>query len=303
MKIGKISLDSPFVVAPIAGMTDTAFRRLVKREGGCGLVVTEMVSSEGLVRGIDRTLEYAEYTEAERPVSIQIFGGDPAVMADAAQIVESMGADVVDVNMGCPVPKIAKHNAGCSLMREPAHAAEIIAAMSKAVQIPVTVKMRKGWDDGEVNAGELARRVEDAGAKAIAIHGRTAKQSYSGFADWDFVTEIAKTVSIPVFGSGNCIEPEDIVARMKSGVSGVYVGRGVLRNPWILAQARDIMEGREARKISDEDRGQFLLDYMNLLLIENVDEEAGFRHTVRPAGQQASGLAAVGRERWVINKI
>jgi tRNA-dihydrouridine synthase B len=198
-----------------------------------------------------------------------------------------MGANIVDVNMGCPVPKIAKHNAGCSLMREPSHAAEIIAAMSKAVKIPVTVKMRKGWDDDELNAGELAKRVEDAGAKAIAIHGRTARQSYSGHADWDFVSEIARTVSIPVFGSGDCIEPEDIVARMKSGVSGVYVGRGVLRNPWILAQARDLMEGRPARLISEEERGQFLLDYMNLLLTENVPD----------SGKQLS------RERWVINKI
>ena len=207
----RFELDSPFVVSPMAGMTDTAFRRLVKRQGGCGLVVSEMVSSEGLVRGIDRTLEYAEYTEEERPVSIQIFGGEPAKMAEAARVVEQMGANIVDVNMGCPVPKIAKHHAGCSLMREPAHAAEIIAAMSKAVKIPVTVKMRKGWDEDELNAGELAKRVEGAGAKAITIHGRTAKQSYSGVADWDFVTEIAKTVSIPVFGSGDCIEPEDIV--------------------------------------------------------------------------------------------
>ena len=130
----------------MAGMTDTAFRRLVKRRGGCGLVVTEMVSSEGLVRGIDRTLEYAEYTEEERPVSIQIFGGDPKVMADAAQVVERMGADVIDINMGCPVPKIAKHNAGCSLMREPAHAAAVVRAMANAVRIPVTVKMRAGWN-------------------------------------------------------------------------------------------------------------------------------------------------------------
>src|ERR671912_1157256 len=146
MKIGSVELDSPLVVAPMAGMTDTAFRRLVKRHGGCGLVVSEMVSSEGLVRGIDRTLEYAEYTEEERPVSIQIFGGDPGRMAEAARIVEGMGADIVDVNMGCPVPKIAKHSAGCSLMREPAHAAEVVRAMVKAVKIPVTVKMRAGWD-------------------------------------------------------------------------------------------------------------------------------------------------------------
>ena len=154
MKIGTIDLSPPFALAPMAGMTDTAFRRLVKRKGGCGLVVTEMVSSEGLVRGIDRTLEYAEYTEEERPVSIQIFGGDPEKMAAAAQIVEGMGADIVDVNMGCPVPKIAKHNAGCSLMREPAHAADVIRAMARAVKIPVTVKMRAGWDaDDDQRAG------------------------------------------------------------------------------------------------------------------------------------------------------
>ena len=144
----------------MAGMTDTAFRRLVKRHGGCGLVVTEMVSSEGLVRGIDRTLEYAEYTEEERPVSIQIFGGDPEKMADAAQIVEGLGANIVDVNMGCPVPKIAKHNAGCSLMREPAHAAAVIAAMTRKVKIPVTVKMRAGWNetlDQRAGSGQAGR--------------------------------------------------------------------------------------------------------------------------------------------------
>src|ERR1051325_6757345 len=191
MKIGAIQLEQPFALAPMAGMTDTAFRRLVKRRGGCGLVVTEMVSSEGLVRGIDRTLEYAEYTEEERPVSIQVFGGDPVKMADAAQIVEAMGADIVDINMGCPVPKIAKHNAGCSLMREPEHAASVVRAMTRAVRIPVTVKMRAGWNDASRHAPELARRVRDAGAAAVTIHGRTAEQSYSGRADWDLVAEVA----------------------------------------------------------------------------------------------------------------
>src|SRR6059036_2163512 len=248
MKIGSVDLASPFVVAPMAGMTDSAFRRLVKPHGGCGLVVTEMVSSEGLVRGIDRTLEYAEYTDEERPIAIQIFGGDPAKMADAAQIVEGMGADIVDVNMGCPVPKIAKHNAGCSLMREPEHAASVIAAMTRAVKIPVTVKMRAGWNDDERNAPTLARMVQDAGAAAVAVHGRTAAQSYSGTADWDLVAQIADRLTIPVFGSGDCIEPEQIVARLASGVEGVLVGRGVLRNPWILAQAEGLAAGRPARE-------------------------------------------------------
>jgi tRNA-dihydrouridine synthase B len=256
----------------MAGMTDTAFRRLVKRQGGCGLVVTEMVSSEGLVRGIDRTLEYTEFTEEERPVSIQIFGGDPQKMADAAQIVESLGADIVDVNMGCPVPKISKHNAGCSLMREPAHAASVIAAMTKKVRIPVTVKMRAGWDEASVNAPELARRAEDAGAAAVAVHGRTAAQSYSGESDWSLIDRVAESLSIPVFGSGDCIEPAQILERMSAGnVSGVLVGRGVLRNPWILAQAGDLAAGRPVRRVTDEDRGRLLLDYME----RDGDEMAG----------------------------
>ena len=307
VKIGQISLESPFVVAPMAGMTDTAFRRLVKRKGGCGLVVTEMVSSEGLVRGIDRTLEYAEYTEEERPVSIQIFGGDPAKMAAAAQVVEGMGADIVDINMGCPVPKISKHNAGCSLMRDPGHAAGVVAAMVKAVRIPVTVKMRAGWNETSRNAAELAWRVQDAGAAAVTIHGRTAEQSYKGFADWQLVAEVARGLSIPVFGSGDCVEPEHVVEKLgPNGISGVLVGRGVLRNPWILAQAADLAAGRRPHAVTLEERGQFLLEYIRLLLSERVDEASGFRH-VAPGpecGSDANAPAtARGRERWVINKI
>jgi tRNA-dihydrouridine synthase B len=296
MKIGSVDLPTPFAIAPMAGMTDTAFRRLVKRHGGCGLVVTEMVSSEGLVRGIDRTLEYTEFSEEERPISIQIFGGDPITMAAAAQVVEGMGADIVDVNMGCPVPKIAKHHAGCSLMRDPAHAAGVIAAMAKAVKIPVTVKMRAGWSEGERNAPALARMVEDAGAAAIAVHGRTAAQSYSGCADWDLVARIAGDLTIPVFGSGDCIEPEQIVDRMAAGVEGVLVGRGVLRNPWILAQAQELMAGRPARLVTLGDRGRFLLEYIDLLLKERVRDAS-------PGGAQDSGTVPSTHDRWVINKI
>ena len=309
MKIGAIQLEQPFALAPMAGMTDTAFRRLVKRRGGCGLVVTEMVSSEGLVRGIDRTLEYAEYTEEERPVSIQIFGGDPVKMADAAQIVEGMGADIVDINMGCPVPKIAKHNAGCSLMREPAHAQAVVAAMARAVRIPVTVKMRAGWDAAAINAPELARRMEDAGAAAIAVHGRTAAQSYTGSSDWDLINRVAAGVGIPVFGSGDCVEPSQMVERLHdAGVSGVLVGRGALRNPWIFEQAAAVARGEMPREISHEERGAFLLEYIELLLHERTGEAKGFRHTAptsADAGEPAAerGGAARSHDRWVINKL
>ena len=303
MKIGSIELRPPFALAPMAGMTDTAFRRLVKRKGGCGLVVSEMVSSEGLVRGIDRTLEYAEYTEEERPVSIQIFGGDPEKMAAAAQIVEGIGADIVDVNMGCPVPKIAKHNAGCSLMREPAHAADVVRAMTRAVQIPVTVKMRAGWDADAINAPDLARRMEDAGAAAVAVHGRTAAQSYSGSSDWDLINRVAAGVSIPVFGSGDCVDPEHIVERMRDGaVAGVLVGRGALRNPWIFEQAAAIAAGEQPRPITSIERGQFLLTYIDLLMNERIDEAEGFRHVAPGHIPQPAGPAR-GHDRWVINKL
>jgi tRNA-dihydrouridine synthase B len=310
MKIGSIDLAPAFGLAPMAGMTDTAFRRLVKRRGGCGLVVTEMVSSEGLVRGIDRTLEYAEYTEEERPVSIQIFGGEPEKMAAAAQIVEGMGADIVDVNMGCPVAKIAKHNAGCSLMREPAHAQAIVAAMAKAVKIPVTVKMRAGWDASEINAPELAKRMEDAGASALTVHGRTAAQSYTGSSDWALIDRVAGSVRIPVFGSGDCVEPSQLVEKMQgSRVAGVLVGRGALRNPWIFEQAAALARGEAAREITLEERGQFLLDYIDLLIHERTGEAEGFRHVApasMPATQEpapARSEAARGHDRWVINKL
>ena len=306
MRIRSTTLDHPYALAPMAGMTDTAFRRLVKAHGGCGLVVTEMVSSEGLVRGIDRTLEYAEYTEEERPVSIQIFGGDPGKMAAAASIVEGMGADIVDVNMGCPVPKIAKHNAGCSLMREPAHAAKVVRAMTDAVAIPVTVKMRAGWDEATVNAPVMARMMEDAGAAAVAVHGRTARQSYSGSSDWSLIDRVAAGVSVPVFGSGDCVTARQVVDRLATTrVAGVLVGRGALRNPWIFRQAEALNAGLAAPDVTPAERGHFLLQYIDLLLREGVGEVDGFRHTAPgvDADRPRSQRAARGRERWVVNKL
>src|SRR4029453_8299179 len=284
-------------------MPDSAFRRLVKRHGGCGLVGTEMVSAKGLVRGIDRTLEYAEYTEEERPISIQIFGGDPEKMAAAAQIVEGMGAGIVDVNMGFPVPKIAKHQAGCSLMKEPTHAASVVAAMTKAVKIPVTVKMRAGWNDEERNAPLVAQMVEDAGAAAVSVHGGTAAQGYSGWSDWDLIARVAGQLSIPVFGSGDCIDPETVVARLRSGVTGVLVGRGILRNPWILAQAADLAAGRAHRDVTLEDRGRFLLEYIELLRSERVHEPSGFRHTAPASNFEKDERPAVGDNGGGINRL
>jgi tRNA-dihydrouridine synthase B len=224
-----------------------------------------------------------------------------------------MGADIVDINMGCPVPKISKHNAGCSLMRDPVHDTDVVSAMVKAVKIPVTVKMRAGWNDVSRNAPELAGRLQDAGAAAVTIHGRTAEQSYKGFADWNLVRDVAAQLTIPVLGSGDCIEPEHVVQKLgvassqpdhAAGIAGVLVGRGVLRNPWILSQAADLAAGRTVRAVTLSERGRFLLDYIHLLLNERVDEVNGFRHVAPGAGEETKALAtARGRERWVINKI
>jgi nifR3 family TIM-barrel protein len=290
-------------IAPMAGMTDSAFRRLVKRQGACGLVVSEMVSSEALVRGIGRSLEYLEFTDEERPVSIQIFGGDPARMAEAARVVESRGADIVDVNMGCPVPKIARHNAGCSLMREPEHAAGIVAAMVKAVRIPVTVKMRAGWNEREVNAPHLARLVEAAGASAVAVHGRTAAQAYHGLADWDLIARVADAVTIPVYGCGDLVEPEQILARLRgTPVAGVLVGRGILRNPWLFAQAADLLAGRPPRPVTPGDRRRFLLDYIDLLVREAPWGEEDLRRRGETVPRRRFDPAAT-HDRWVVNKL
>ena len=238
-------------------------------------------------------------------------------MAEAARIVEGIGADIVDVNMGCPVPKIAKGHAGCRLMREPEQAVAIVSAMVGAVKIPVTVKMRSGWDDKQVVAPEFAARMEGAGAAAVTVHGRTGAQAFRGSSDWDVIARVARAVKIPVFGNGDCVEAGQVVDRWhESGVAGVLVGRGVVRNPWMLAQAADVAAGRAPRAVEAADRARFLLDYIELLMGEPDSEPGGFRHAPshegrehRPAGghrrttRSRAASTARDRERWVIGKV
>ncbi len=227
-------------------------------------------------------------------------------MADAAQIVEGMGADIVDVNMGCPVPKIAKHNAGCSLMREPAHGGERGAGDGARGEDSGHRQDARGVGrERHQRAGSGAGEWKTPGRGALAVHGRTAAQSYSGVSDWELIATVAAGVSIPVFGSGDCVEPGQVVERLRGGeVGGVLVGRGALRNPWIFEQAADVAAGRAPREISAIERGEFLLQYVDMLLTERLGEADGFRH-VAP-GQSASAGAPVparGHDRWVINKL
>lgn len=246
MKIGNINLDLPLGLAPMAGVTDLAFRKIC-RELGAGLTVTEMVSSRALVYQDKKTNGLLTISDDEHPSAVQIFGNDPQVMAQAACLaVERSGADIVDINMGCPTPKIVNNGDGSSLMRDPELASRIISHVAQAVDVPVTVKFRLGWDRSCINAVEFARMAQDSGAAAICIHGRTRVQMYSGRANWDVIRDAVNAVSIPVFANGDIFSAEDAVKAMKyTGAQGVMVGRAAFGNPWVFSQIRAAMLGEE----------------------------------------------------------
>ena len=236
MKIGPHDLTSPVYVAPMAGVTDAPFRKIA-REFGAGLACTEMISSEALVRGHRESFRLMDLNWDRRPVSVQLMGGDPAVMAQAARLAEETGADIVDINMGCPVPKVVKTSGGSSLLRDPDRACRVSEAVVGAVSIPVTVKIRLGWDFATRNYLEMATRLERTGIKGLAVHGRTRSQRYDPWADWDAIAEVKAAVRIPVAGSGDLRSADDAaLRRLDSGVDAVMLGRGILGNLWLVRQ-------------------------------------------------------------------
>jgi len=245
IKIGNIDIPSPLALAPMAGVCDLAFRT-VCREQGAGLTVTEMVSSKGLYYGDKKTSALLRIGSGEHPSAAQIFGSDPECMAAAAKLaLELSGADIIDINMGCPVGKIVKSGDGSALMRTPELARDIISAVSSAVPCPVTVKIRKGWDGGSVNAPEFAAMAESAGAAAIAVHGRTRTQLYSGTADWDVIKRVKDAVSVPVIANGDVFTPEDAVRIVKhTGADMVMIGRGAFGDPWLFRRALCALNGQ-----------------------------------------------------------
>jgi len=234
--IGPIRVDPPLALAPMAEVTDTYYRSLIKELGGVGLVVSEFISSEGLTRKNDRSHQMLAFSEAERPVAIQIYGGDPDRMDDAAAIVEAQGVDIVDINMGCPVKKVVASGAGSGMLKDFDKAARTVEKIVKRVKIPVTVKVRKGWETD--NVLPLLKRFEEIGVKSIAIHGRTRSEAYTGASDWAYIKHVKENLGIPVFGNGDVKTPEDAMRMFETtGVDGVMIGRAALHNPFIF---RDI---------------------------------------------------------------
>lgn len=244
-RIGAVRPDNITVLAPLAGITNLPFR-LSAKKAGCGLVCSEMASSNGIVYNSGKTLKMLETHPEERPVSVQIFGADPAIMADAAAVVESFGADILDINFGCSVRKVVKTGSGAALMRDPERAGAVISAVRKAVAIPLTVKIRTGWDRSGDQAIGIAQIAETCGADAVAVHPRTATQAFSGNADWSVIAAVKKRVSIPVIGNGDIVSPEDAIRMIsETGCDAVMIGRAAIGRPWIFTRILAALDGKQ----------------------------------------------------------
>ena len=268
MRIGHLEFAAPVFLAPMAGVTDTAYR-ILARELGCPLVYSEMVSDKGINYRNGHTLEMLHTEPAERPIAMQLFGAEPESVARAAQYVESLGcADILDFNMGCPAPKVVKNHEGSALMKEPRQAFAILSALRKAVRLPVTVKMRLGWDDDSINVLELARLAEQAGMDAIAVHGRTREQFYRGQADWETIAAVKQAVSIPVIANGDVRTCADLARIFAvTGCDGVMIGRAAQGNPWIFRRFREFLQtGVELPEPSLAERGEIILRHLDMLL-------------------------------------
>jgi tRNA-dihydrouridine synthase B len=268
LAFGRVAIPQPLVLAPMAGVTDRDFRLIVRRVGGVGLVTMEFIASRALVRGVQKTLDLMHFVPEERPISIQIYGSDPDTMAEAARQVEAMGADLCDINMGCPANKILKGCSGCALMADPELARRIVATVRAAISIPLTVKFRLGLHHHSRNFLELGRICEGEGADGVALHARTAKQMFSGEArlQWPEIARLKETVSIPVVGNGDVKEPQDALDMFAStGCDGVMIGRAATKNPWIFRQTADMLAGRAPETASLLARRDLILDHFQLV--------------------------------------
>ncbi|MBU1150758.1 MAG: tRNA dihydrouridine synthase DusB [Proteobacteria bacterium] len=276
MNIGRLVLKNNVFLSPMAGITDLPFRRIV-REFGCGLAFTEMVSANGLLRGMGKTCRYLDSSAADRPLGVQLFGSDPETLAEAAKIAAEMGADLLDMNMGCPVKKVVKTGSGVALMREPQRAGAILRATRSASDLPMTAKIRAGWRQCEINALEIGRIAEECGVDAVILHPRTADQGFGGKSDWGLIADLKGQLRIPVIGSGDIRCPVD-AARMflETGCDGIMVGRGALGNPWIIRNILSHLAGGDVYPPSLAEREGVIRRHLELA-IDYYGEEVGTR--------------------------
>ncbi|MCA1634882.1 MAG: tRNA dihydrouridine synthase DusB [Acidobacteria bacterium] len=299
-KIRDIEISPPLVLSPMAGVTDVPFRALLKRRGGIGLTVSEFISVEGLTRNNPKSRRQMRFFDYERPFAVQIFGGQPERMRMAAEMAEEVGADILDINCGCPAPKVVKHGGGSGLLRDLPRLETILKEIKKAITIPLTVKIRAGFYDNNRNAVETARLAEQCGVEHIALHGRTKEQGYKGRADWDLVRQIKEAVKVPVSGSGDVVTAADAFARWReTNCDGILIGRGAMANPWIFRQIEDTLAGREPFEPTLEDKRAVLIEYFDLLRAD-MPEFAAIGRMKQLAGQFTRGLPGGARFRQVI---
>jgi tRNA-dihydrouridine synthase B len=279
-----IQVNPGLVLSPMSGVTTRPFRRLIKElnPGAVGLVVSEFVSVEGMTRGSRRTLEMMKFSEEERPYCVQIFGYDIDRMRDAALMVQDIGADIVDINCGCPAPKVVKRGGGCELMRQPDHLQMIIREVRKALTIPLTLKIRAGWDEGSRNAIEIARMAESEGIEALAVHGRTRAQLYRGSADWELVEKVADAVSIPVLGSGDVVDRASAEMRLKGKIAGLFIGRASMWNPLVFSE---ILTG-DSNTIKNDQRKMLSILFRYIELLQEDFPESSCAGKVKQLASQ-----------------
>ncbi|NMA94777.1 MAG: tRNA dihydrouridine synthase DusB [Clostridiales bacterium] len=303
MQIGNIKMDNNVFLAPMAGITDLPFRLLCK-EQGCGMVYTEMISAKGAYFGNKRTHNMLEVHEDERPIGVQIFGSDPSIMADMVAEISKANIDVIDINMGCPAPKIVKNGEGSKLMKDPDRVRAIVKNVVASSIKPVTVKMRAGWDTDSINAIEIARIAEEEGAQAVTVHGRTREQYYSGYADWSIIAQVKRAVDIPVIGNGDINKPEDAEKMLQqTGCDGIMIGRGAQGNPWIFNRIIHYLDSGELLpEPTPEEKIHLAIRHFNMS-IDQKGHKIAIPEMRKHISWYLKGLQGAAKMRALINKV